>query len=197
MSGVARDPPIILIVEDERELADLFSAWFDDRYTVRTAYGGREALELLDHDVSVALIDRRMPDFSGDELLDRIREQGYPCQVALVSAVSPGPDLLDLGFDDYLKKPVERQELCDTVDRLLERATYEKEIQEWLSLLSKKATLESEMAPAELENSERFSQLMDDIEEFQQRATRTRDELQSEELEALFRRFDGGDEPST
>jgi CheY-like chemotaxis protein len=40
-----------------------------EEYEVRTATGGPEALDLVDEEVDVALLDRRMPRMSGDELL--------------------------------------------------------------------------------------------------------------------------------
>ena len=52
----------ILVVEDEEPLADLFTAWLSDEYTVDTAYTGEEALELLNETLNVVLLDRRLPD---------------------------------------------------------------------------------------------------------------------------------------
>lgn len=112
--------PVVLVAEDDREMADLFAACLEDRYEVRTAYSGRTALAFLDEDVSVALIDRRMPDISGDNLLRTIRAEEYPCRVVLVSGMSPDAERPELAPDDYLQKPVSSETLQDTVERLVE-----------------------------------------------------------------------------
>lgn len=81
--------PVVLVVDDEEDLANLYSQWLSDDYAVRTAYNGEQALERLDETVDVVLLDRRMPGLSGDDALNRIREREYDCRVAMVTAVDP------------------------------------------------------------------------------------------------------------
>jgi two-component system response regulator AdeR len=156
---MSAEPPLVLVVEDERDLADLYATWLRDEYRVRVAYGGREAIEKLDDEVDVALLDRRMPDLSGDETLQAIREEGIECRVAMVTAVEPDFDIVAMGFDDYLVKPVSREALTTTVENLLLRNSYDEGIQELFALASKKALLESEKDPATLESNEEYQQL--------------------------------------
>jgi DNA-binding response OmpR family regulator len=169
---MSSDPPLVLVVEDERDLADLYATWLRGEYRVRVAYGGREAIEKLDDAVDVALLDRRMPDLSGDETLEAIREEGVECRVAMVTAVEPDFDIVAMGFDDYVVKPVSRDGLTETVESLLLRNTYDDGMQELFALASKKALLESEKDPATLESnreyrelSERVSELRADLDE--------------------------------
>ena len=169
---MSSDPPLVLVVEDERDLADLYATWLRDEYRVRVAYGGPEAIEKLDDAVDVALLDRRMPDLSGDETLAAIREEGVECRVAMVTAVEPDFDIVAMGFDDYVVKPVSRDGLTGTVESLLLRNTYDDGMQELFALASKKALLESEKDPATLESnreyrelSERVSELRADLDE--------------------------------
>jgi CheY-like chemotaxis protein len=63
----------VLIVDDESEVADVYALRLREEYETRTAYGGEEALDTIDSDMDVVLLDRRMPDLSGDEVLERIR----------------------------------------------------------------------------------------------------------------------------
>jgi CheY-like chemotaxis protein len=63
------DEGTVLVVDDEPQLAELYSMQLAEEYEVRTATGGPEALDLVDEEVDVALLDRRMPRMSGDELL--------------------------------------------------------------------------------------------------------------------------------
>jgi DNA-binding response OmpR family regulator len=162
MSG---DTPIVLVVEDERDLAELYATWLGGTYRVRTARDGRTALEQLDDEVRVVLLDRRMPDLSGDEVLDTIRERGLGCRVAMVTAVEPAVDVVEMRFDDYLVKPVSKAELDRTVSNLLVRDEYDDGVQELFSLASKKALLESEQDRAALEDADEYQQLLADIDD--------------------------------
>ena len=112
----------VLVVDDEPNLADLYAAWLGERYETRVAYGGAEGLDLFGEDVDIALIDRLMPEMSGDEVLEHIRDTGHDCQVAMVTAVEPDFDIIEMGFDDYLVKPILRDELLEAVQNLLSRA---------------------------------------------------------------------------
>ena len=158
------DTPQVLVVEDERDLAELYTTWLAESYRVHTVHDGRAALEALDDEIRVVLLDRRMPDLSGDEVLDVLRERGLDCRVAMVTAVEPDVDVVDMGFDDYLVKPVSRDELTRTVSNLLVRDEYDEGVRRLFSLASKKSLLESDTSAAELEDSEKYRQLLDDIE---------------------------------
>jgi len=60
----------------------------------------------MDDEVDAVLLDRRMPDVHGDEVLARLREEGCDCPVIMTTAVDPGMDILEMDFEDYLCKPV-------------------------------------------------------------------------------------------
>ncbi|MDS0293020.1 HalX domain-containing protein [Halogeometricum luteum] len=156
---MSADQPLVLIVEDEPDLADLYATWLRENCRVRVAYGGHEALDQLDGDVDVVLLDRRMPDLSGDEALAEIRNRGFECRVAMVTAVEPDFDIVAMGFDDYLVKPVSKEALEETVDNLLLRNSYNDGVQELFSLASKKALLESEKEAATLEENDEYREL--------------------------------------
>jgi DNA-binding response OmpR family regulator len=192
---MSEQPPLVLVVEDEPDLADLYAAWLGDEYRVRTAYGGHEALDQLDEaddEVDAILLDRRMPGLSGDEVLTAVRERGINCRVAMVTAVEPDFDILEMGFDDYLVKPVTSDTLRDTVEGLLRRGEYDTEVQELFSLTSKKAMLESEKSASDLADNEEYQELTDRIAELRGRADEARDAVATddEDYEKLFQEFD-------
>jgi DNA-binding response OmpR family regulator len=197
------EKPVVLVVEDEPDLADLYATWLDDEYRVRVAYGGREALEALDENVSVVLLDRRMPDLSGDEALAEIRSRGFDCRVAMVTAVEPDFDIVAMGFDDYLVKPVSRDALHDTVSNLLLRSAYDSGVQELFSLASKKALLESEKGPTALGESEEYRELDEELASLRDELDETLSQFdESDEITALYQEIgrgpdegDGGDAP--
>lgn len=158
---------VVLVVDDEPELADLFAMWLDEEWDVRTAFDGESALEQMDETVDIVLLDRRMPGLSGDEVLERIRSKGYDCRVVMVTAVDPDFDIIDMGFDDYVVKPISKEQLRSTVESVLERREYSSSIMEFYSLVSKKAVLESEKSRAELAENDEFQDLRDRIEQLQ------------------------------
>lgn len=157
--SVSPPEPTVLIVEDESETADLYADMLADEFDVRTAYSGTEGLEALDATVDIVLLDRRMPDLHGDDMLAEIRNRGVDCRVVMVTAVDPDLDIIGLDFDDYLVKPVSDAELRDAVHRMLERQALDSTIQEAFALASKMATLESRMDVDDLEQSREYAEL--------------------------------------
>lgn len=152
-------PPVVLIVEDERGLADAYTGWLDESYTVRTAYRGSEALDRLDDSVDVVLLDRRIPDIDGDDILSTIRDRELPCRVAMVTAVEPDFDIIEMGFDEYLCKPISANELRRTVDRLVDLVGYDRAVHEQYRLAVKLSALQAAKPAAELRASEEYREL--------------------------------------
>ncbi len=159
----------VLVVDDESRLADLFTAWLTTEYEVEAAYDGESALELMSESVQVVLLDRRMPGLSGDEVLEEIRDRGYDCRVVMVTAVDPDFDIIEMGFDDYLVKPVSKDELMEVVESVQSRSTYENDIQEYYALVSKKSLLESEKSERELADNDEYQELTARVDELRGR----------------------------
>ncbi|MFT4922420.1 MAG: DNA-binding response OmpR family regulator, partial [Haloarculaceae archaeon] len=151
----------VLVVDDEPDVADAYAAQLQSEFAVRTAYSGQAALDRLGDSVDVVLLDRRMPGISGDEVLERIRERNLDCRVAMVTAVDPDFDIIEMPFDDYVIKPVSREDLFDTIDRLLDCSEYEEKLREYYALSAKHATLLDNKPDSELANSDDFSALED------------------------------------
>lgn len=133
----------VLVVDDEPDLAELYGVYLSPVYDVRTATSGEQALTEIDTTVDVVLLDRRMPELSGAEVLAAIREEGYEARVAMLTAVEPDGEIVDMPFDDYRTKPVTKEDLVGLVEVLLHRAEYDERSQEFFALASKKAALEA------------------------------------------------------
>lgn len=181
------DPATVLVVDDEPDVADAYAAQLDDEFVVSTAYSGQEALDSLDASVDIVLLDRRMPGISGDEVLKRVRERGLDIRVAMVTAVDPGFDIIEMPFDDYVIKPVSRAELLETIDRLLNVADYESKMQEYYALSAKQATLRVNKPESELAESEQFQDLEARIESLRADLDETLAGFDDEDFEAAFR----------
>jgi DNA-binding response OmpR family regulator len=149
----------VLIVDDDREVVRTYRRYLDETYTIREAYDGEAALDELDDDVDVVLLDRLMPGLSGGEVLDRIREEGYDVRVAMVTAVDPDFDIVDMGFDDYVTKPATRDELRRTVDGLLELDRHAVDVRKYHSLLVKAASLRDGKSTYELDENRAYTDL--------------------------------------
>lgn len=149
----------VLVADDNRDVVTAFAAYLGEDYDVRTAHDGDAAIESLDETVDVVLLDRDMPGTSGDEVLKHVESAGLTCRVAMVSGMEPDFDVVDMGFDDYLVKPIDGEVLRETVEHLHRRATYDAKLQECFALASKQALLKREKDEDELEESEEFSRL--------------------------------------
>lgn len=108
-------------------------------YDVRTAADGETALEVVSEDVDVVLLDRNLPGTSGDDVLARIRAAGFDCRVAMVTVDEPDEDVVDLGYDAYLTKPVSETELVTVVERLLRLAAYVEAVDDYHDACERRA----------------------------------------------------------
>ncbi len=160
-----RESATVLVVDDESDVADAYAAQLQAKYDVSTAYGGQAAIDSLDDSVDVVLLDRRMPGVSGDDVLDYIREEGLDCRVAMVTAVDPDFDIIGMPFDDYVIKPVSRDALFETIDRLLDISAYHSKLLKFYALSAKHATLLSNKPDSELADSDEFDELTERMHE--------------------------------
>lgn len=149
----------VLIIEDEESLASLYERWLSAKHEVIITHTVDNGIGALDDSVDVVLLDRRLPNGTGKHVVEYIQNQGLDCMVTMVTAVKPELEIAELPIDDYLVKPVEREELQATVDDLLVRSTITITRQELLALLSRKIALEEENDPEELAAAPEYQQL--------------------------------------
>ena len=157
------DRHTILVADDEPEIADLYTVWLQRDHEVRTAYRGTEVLDLVDDEVEMVFLDRRMPTMTGDEVIAELRDRELHCSVVLMTAVDPDFDIVDIDLDEYLTKPVMRDDLEEIVERLRDRPTDDETVRRYHALRSKKQTLESEKTRSELKHSDAYRRLVDRI----------------------------------
>lgn len=186
--------PTILIVDDKSDITDTYAIWLRDSYSIRTAYSGHEALEKLDDDVDVVLLDRRMPGLSGDDVLTRLRERELDCRVAMVTAIEPDFDIIEMGFDSYLVKPVFEDDLCETIEELVARSEYDEQVREYFALASKRAVLRAEKESGKLEGNEKYIELNEELEQKRANVDETLAEFSNEDFTAAFRNLSSADD---
>ena len=118
-------PEQILIVDDEKEIADLLEVYLkNEGYQVHKFYHGREALECVSqNEIDLALLDVMLPDMDGLEILRKIRETYYFPVIMLTARVEEMDKItgLTLGADDYITKPFQPLEVLARIKTQLRR----------------------------------------------------------------------------
>jgi two-component system response regulator MprA len=124
MSGVGRDPRV-LVVEDDDEIAQVLQRSLRlDGYDVRIAGDGEAALDqAAAYHPDLVILDLGLPKLDGIEVARRLRSADDVPILMLTArdAVESRVEGLDSGADDYLVKPFERQELLARLRALLRR----------------------------------------------------------------------------
>jgi len=120
--------PTVLLVEDDRRLAEMVTALLvEEGYRVEVAGGGQAGLHLgLTRHYGVLIIDRGLPVLEGLELLRKLRSNGVSTPALVLTArgsLTDRVDGLDAGAEDYLVKPFEVPELLARIRALLRRHT--------------------------------------------------------------------------
>jgi DNA-binding response OmpR family regulator len=161
-----------LVVDDEKEVADAYALRLNGVCETATVYGGAAALDhVADHDVDIVLLDRHMPAMSGDEVLDELDEREFSGRVIMVTAVDPGFEVLEMPFDDYLCKPVNRTDLHAAIDHQRQVLAYET-LGEYFSAESKRAVLEAEVPPDERADRPAYTAIEDRVDRLDRRVRR-------------------------
>ncbi len=113
----------VLVVEDERLLADAIAGGLRRHaMAVDVAYDGNAALERLAvNDYDVVVLDRDLPNVSGDEVCTTLAESGADTRILMLTAATAVTQRvagLSLGADDYLTKPFAFAELAARIQAL-------------------------------------------------------------------------------
>lgn len=115
----------VLVVDDEREIADLVELYLqNENYTVYKYYSAQEALACInERELDLAILDVMLPDGNGFSICQKIRENHhYP--IIMLTAKEEETDKitgLTLGADDYITKPFRPLELVARVKAQLRR----------------------------------------------------------------------------
>lgn len=115
----------ILVVDDEREIADLVAVYLENEdYTVYRYYTAKDALSCIEQEtLDLAILDVMLPGMSGFEICQKIRER-YTYPVIMLTAKDEEIDKimgLTLGADDYITKPFRPLEMVARVKAQLRR----------------------------------------------------------------------------
>lgn len=119
--------PIVLVAEDNLDVAEYIRALLQKQYEVHTVSDGYEAL-LLAEDMNPDLIitDIMMPEMDGYELCSQIRTSDLLCHIPIIVVTARSEDSdrirgIEEGADAYLQKPFNPAELLARVNKLIEQ----------------------------------------------------------------------------
>ncbi|GAB3246117.1 response regulator transcription factor [Nocardioides dilutus] len=124
--GEVGSPPRLLVVEDDRSIAELIAFWFrSSGWDVAVAHSGPEGVAqgVAFHPDAVVL-DGMLPGYGGLEVMRRLRVTSPRLPMVLSTAMDSDEDrraALDAGADAYLVKPWSLQTLQETVESLAGR----------------------------------------------------------------------------
>jgi two-component system, NtrC family, response regulator AtoC len=120
---------IILVVDDERDMRDMLRAFLEDEgYAVMEASSGQEALDRMSVAESerprLVLLDHRMPEMQGTEVLERMLEEGIDVPAILMTTSGSANltiNAMQKGAADFLpvEKPFELKDVKDAIERVL------------------------------------------------------------------------------
>ena len=117
----------ILVVDDEKEIADLIEVYLkNDGYTVYKYYNGTDALQCIGETaLDLAVLDIMLPDIDGFRICQKIREKYFYPIIMLTAKVEDGDKImgLTLGADDYITRPFNPLEVVARVKTQLRRYT--------------------------------------------------------------------------
>ena len=121
------DPKKKILVVDDIHYVTRYLAMVirEAGYIVLTSMSGGEALEKFEmFSPDLVTIDQKLPDMTGFELVNRLRElkNGKRSKIVFISAVYERETIesvLNLGIDQYLMKPVDEPKLLETLKNLL------------------------------------------------------------------------------
>jgi len=116
---------VILIIDDNAEIIDFLSANLKPKYTVRPAYNGATALQILENEtVHLIISDIMMPVMNGFEICNRVKSSIDYCHIPVIlltakKTLDSRIEGLDKGADAYIEKPFSPRHLKAQIDNLL------------------------------------------------------------------------------
>lgn len=125
----------ILVVDDEDVQREMLAGFLSAQgYEVLTAGNGKAAIEIFRNEhINLVLLDHRMPDMNGDEVLERIRGMNPAVHAVMITAygaVDTAVRVMKLGAVDFMEKPVDLERLLDRIREIEQEVFVEEEFEE-------------------------------------------------------------------
>lgn len=147
--------PVILITDDEPDLCELLSHLMGkEGYQVKTASDGQEALRSVSaFKPDVMLLDIRLPDLDGMEVLQRCKQLAPNMPIVLMTAyaeVRGAIEAMKAGAHDYLTKPLEHSDVLRVVGRAVAEGRLKRKFENMSRQVSEDLSLAKTMGPSDV-----------------------------------------------
>src|SRR5215813_11123007 len=151
----------ILVIDDEVDIREgLELLLTTEGYLAETAQNGTEGLQRLStNSYDLVLLDLMMPDISGMEVLENVRQRDQETPIFMITAygsVEAAVEALKKGANDYFSKPWDNEKLIIEIDRMIARRQLE-----WENTHLKRALKQRYSFPNIIGKSERMLRLLD------------------------------------
>ncbi len=125
--GMKSNGKKVLVVDDEVKILEVLRSFLESKdYTVFTAEDGGQALSIFEKEsISFVILDLMLPDLSGEEICERIRQKSRVPIIMLTAKVEEEDILkgLAVGADDYITKPFRLKELHARMEAVSRRSS--------------------------------------------------------------------------
>ncbi|NQU16532.1 MAG: response regulator [Candidatus Saganbacteria bacterium] len=128
--------PTILVVEDEEDMRQNLVELLSEEFDVLTAENGKQALRIYYNEqfhLNVVLLDIKLPDMSGIEILSKMRNMNLNPDIIMVTALNDTETAVKSmrqGAYDYITKPFFAGDIMATIKRALEKEDYSRKLKE-------------------------------------------------------------------
>lgn len=115
---------MILIIEDDQEIQDVLKQYLSIKgYYIKQAFNVKEALNMLNEDIELIIMDIQLPDGNGITLCQQIRQFSQVPIIFLTARLDEDTivEALRCGGDDYIKKPFHMKELLARIECISRR----------------------------------------------------------------------------
>ena len=114
-----------LVIEDDKILSDTIKQCIEKKYNVEQAFDGYEGYIFAKENIyDIIILDLMMPEMNGYEVFSKLRKEQILTPVLILTAKDSLNDKvkgLQIGADDYLVKPFEREELLARLEAIIRR----------------------------------------------------------------------------
>lgn len=155
------ESPEVLVVEDDQLQSQIYSRWLDS-FSVTVACSETEAYEKLSDQTDIVVLDRIFDEQKeGDSIAERMKDMDPSLQIIMITGIEPKTDIVNLKVDDYIVKPVDKEEVSQAVEKAVEASFKSQKEKKLLSLASKKATLDKKNT---ISDKESYEEIVDSLE---------------------------------
>jgi len=153
MPGINGDQVLEALRSDDIDVVD--AERFEDDEVV---------VDEIDWDMDIRLETARVLD---EEVVKELQSKEVDPLVCVVTAIHPSFRVIEMEFDHYLTKNVEKEDLVGAIQSLVVLEEFGGEGREYHSLLRKKEILEDSRSPTELRDSEEYAEIQERMEEIE------------------------------